>query len=113
MQKAIRSLKEVIGVRVTVQPEWPLLLAELGTFYPDKATLAPSVAAVVETFCAALSTLADDEENSEWADTLLEKTDSHIRISVGVRARVPCLSRTKLTYSRVGIQGSGNGHILV
>ncbi|KAI0445182.1 hypothetical protein F4803DRAFT_193305 [Xylaria telfairii] len=83
VQKAIRSLKEVIGVRVTVQPEWPLLLAELGTFYPDKATLAPSVAAAVETFCTALSTLADDEENSEWADTLLEKTDSHIRISVG------------------------------
>ncbi|KAI0467330.1 hypothetical protein F4859DRAFT_495028 [Xylaria cf. heliscus] len=83
VQKSIRNLKEVIGVKVTVQPEWPLLHAELGNFYTDKATLAPSIAAAVEAFCTALSTLADDEENADWADTLLERTESHIRISVG------------------------------
>ncbi|KAI0453894.1 hypothetical protein F5B21DRAFT_264217 [Xylaria acuta] len=83
VQKAIRNLKDVIGVKVTVLPEWPLLLAELGAFHPDKATLAPSVAAAVEACCTALSTLADDEANAEWADTLLERTGSHIRISIG------------------------------
>ncbi|KAI0547779.1 hypothetical protein F4679DRAFT_597447 [Xylaria curta] len=83
VQKAIRNLKEVIGVRVTVNPEWPLLYAELGDFHPDKATLAPSVATAVETCCTALSALADDEANAEWADTLLERTESHIRISIG------------------------------
>ncbi|KAI8948148.1 hypothetical protein F4801DRAFT_471158 [Xylaria longipes] len=82
VQKAIRNLKEVVGVKVTVHPEWPLLHAELGAFYPDKATLAPSVATAVEACCTAFSTLADDEENAEWADTLLERTESHIRISI-------------------------------
>ncbi|KAI0197017.1 hypothetical protein F4808DRAFT_439198 [Astrocystis sublimbata] len=84
VQKAIRNLKDVTGVDVTVDPEWPLLLSELDNFYPDKATLVPSVASAVEAFCVALSTLADDEANAKWADVLLERTESHIRISIGV-----------------------------
>ncbi|KAI0104282.1 hypothetical protein GGR51DRAFT_229837 [Nemania sp. FL0031] len=84
VQKAIRNLKEVVGIRVTVNPEWPLLHSELGSFYPDKATLVPSIASAVESCCTALSTLADDEANSEWADALLEKTESHIRIFIEV-----------------------------
>jgi hypothetical protein len=86
VQKAIRNLKEVVGIRVTVNPEWPLLHAELGAFYPDKATLVPSIAAAVEACCTALCTLADDEANADWADALLERTESHIRIFVEVRA---------------------------
>ncbi|KAI3328660.1 hypothetical protein F4824DRAFT_405785 [Ustulina deusta] len=80
VQKAIKNLKEVIGVRISVDPEWPLLLTELGSFYPDKAILVRSVAAAVEAFCTALTTLADDEANAEWADTFLDKTGSHIRL---------------------------------
>ncbi|KAI1188561.1 hypothetical protein F5B17DRAFT_451571 [Nemania serpens] len=83
-QKAIRSLKAVTGVRVTANPEWPLLYAELAAFYPDAATLVPSVAAAVGACCAALGALADDEANADWADTLLERTSSHIRIFVEV-----------------------------
>ncbi|KAI1164143.1 hypothetical protein F5B18DRAFT_650862 [Nemania serpens] len=84
VRKAIRALEEVTGVRVTVNPEWPLLYAELAAFYPDTATLVPSVAAAVGACCAALGALADDEANAEWADTLLERTGSHIRIIVEV-----------------------------
>ncbi|KAJ8104577.1 hypothetical protein ONZ43_g7783 [Nemania bipapillata] len=82
VQKAISNLKETVGIRVTVNPEWPLLHTELGSFYADKATFVPSIAASVEACCSALSTLADDEANAEWADTLLERTESHIRIFV-------------------------------
>ncbi|KAI0542510.1 hypothetical protein GGR58DRAFT_452633 [Xylaria digitata] len=84
VQKAIKNLKEVIGVGVSVNPEWPLLFTELDSFYPDKATLVPSVAAAVEAFCTALTTFADDEANGEWADTLLEQTEGRVRFSLEV-----------------------------
>lgn len=85
VQKAIRALKDVVGIRVTANPEWPLLHTELGAFYPDKALLVPSVAAAVEACCTVLSALADDDANAEWADELLERTESHMRILVEVR----------------------------
>jgi hypothetical protein len=117
VRKAIRNLKEVIGLRVTVNPEWPLLHAELGSFYPDKATLVPSIAAAVEACCNALSTLADDEVNAGWADTLLEQSSSHIRISVEVRF----LNLTSRLIARcilivmimVGFQKPRNRYLLV
>ncbi|KAI1148178.1 hypothetical protein F4825DRAFT_454750 [Nemania diffusa] len=84
VQKAIRALKDVVGIRVTANPEWPLLHTELGAFYPDKALLVPSVAAAVEACCTVLSALADDDANAEWADELLERTESHMRILVEV-----------------------------
>ncbi|KAI8627620.1 hypothetical protein F5Y19DRAFT_442325 [Xylariaceae sp. FL1651] len=84
VQKAIENLKELIGVRVVIEPEWHLLLAELDAFYLDKSTLVPSVAAIVVSCCTGISTLADDEANSEWADTLIEKTDGCIRFFLEV-----------------------------
>ncbi|KAI1117719.1 hypothetical protein F5Y14DRAFT_447666 [Nemania sp. NC0429] len=84
VQAAIRGLQDVTGVRVTVNPEWPLLYAELGAFHPDAATLVPSVAVAVGACCTALGALADDEANADWADTLLERTGNHIRIIVEV-----------------------------
>ncbi|TGJ80327.1 hypothetical protein E0Z10_g8447 [Xylaria hypoxylon] len=100
VQKAIKNMKEVIGVGVFVNPEWPLLLAELDSFYPDKGILVPSVAAAVEACCTALTTLADDEANAEWADTLLEQTESHVRFFLEVRVNALPLRphATKLTY---------------
>ncbi|KAI0409298.1 hypothetical protein F4802DRAFT_593576 [Xylaria palmicola] len=83
VQKAIGSLSE-LGVDVTVNPEWPLLLAELGSFHPDKGTLVPSVAAVVAAYCATLRDFADDPENENWADTLLNQTGGRIRIVLEV-----------------------------
>ncbi|KAI1424276.1 hypothetical protein F5Y12DRAFT_715422 [Xylaria sp. FL1777] len=80
VQKAIRNLKEVVGVQVSVALDWPLLTTELGSFYSDKAILVLSVAAAVETCLTALTTLADDEANAEWTDIFLERTDGHIRL---------------------------------
>ncbi|KAF2972062.1 hypothetical protein GQX73_g1622 [Xylaria multiplex] len=84
VQKAIKNLKEVIGVGVSVNPEWPLLFTELDSFYPDKATLVPSVATVVEACCTALATFADDDANGEWADTLLEQTEGRVRFALEI-----------------------------
>ncbi|KAI0969033.1 hypothetical protein F4678DRAFT_177650 [Xylaria arbuscula] len=84
VQNAIQNLKKVAGVQVSVAPEWALLITELGTFFPDKEILVKSVAATVEACLIALTALADDEANSEWADTLLEKTENHIQLFVEV-----------------------------
>ncbi|KAI0505375.1 hypothetical protein F5B22DRAFT_627987 [Xylaria bambusicola] len=80
VQKAIRNLKVVVGVRVSVDPEWPLLVSDLGSFYPDKTILVVSVAAAVEACCTALTTLADNEANEQWADKFLERADGHVRV---------------------------------
>ncbi|KAI3319864.1 hypothetical protein HD806DRAFT_250876 [Xylariaceae sp. AK1471] len=84
VQKAIQNLQEVLGITITINPEWPLLLNELDAFYPDKAILVPAVAGAVEAWCTALTTLADDEANAEWADMLLERTKSRIRLFIEV-----------------------------
>jgi hypothetical protein len=84
VQKSIENLTSVIGVPVTVNPEWPLLVSELESFYPDKSMLVPSVASAVEACCAVLTALADDEANAEWSDALLERTDGRIRIDLEV-----------------------------
>lgn len=77
-----------------MNPEWPLLHTELGAFYAaDKAPFAPSVASSIETFCAALRTLADDESNATWADDMLERVDSNVQIFVEVsKGKELCLS---------------------
>jgi hypothetical protein len=85
VQKALQNVQDVLGRTVTVDPEWSLLLGELDAFYPDKATLVPTVAGAVEAWCAALTTLADDEAHADWADELLERTDIRIRLFVEVR----------------------------
>ncbi|KAJ2994763.1 hypothetical protein NUW58_g1469 [Xylaria curta] len=83
VQAAIKKLKEVIGVRVTVNPEWSILHTELGPFYPDKAAFVPSVAGAVEACCDALSALVDEDANIEWVNALLEHTD-HIHIFIEI-----------------------------
>ncbi|GAP91547.2 hypothetical protein SAMD00023353_6500470 [Rosellinia necatrix] len=83
-QKAIQALRDLVGIGVFVTPEWPLLHAELGAFYPDKATFVPSVTAAVEACCTALAGLLDDDANADWSDTLLERADGHIRLFLEV-----------------------------
>ncbi|KAI1365129.1 hypothetical protein F5Y08DRAFT_191466 [Xylaria arbuscula] len=80
VQKAIANLKWVVGVRLTVDPEWPLLVSELGPFYPDKTILVVSIAATVEACCTTLTTLCDDETNEEWQDQFLKRANGHVRI---------------------------------
>ncbi|ORY60917.1 uncharacterized protein BCR38DRAFT_349091 [Pseudomassariella vexata] len=100
VQKALSSLKEVIGINIVVLPEWQLLLAELESFYPDKGTLVPVVAGCVQAWCNAMSALLDDEANEEWADTLLERTYGTLRLFIEVsKNNIP---KTTWSDERVG-----------
>lgn len=85
LQKTFQRLQDVLGHEVAVQPEWPLLLAELEGIYSDKADLVVVVAACVETWCKALIELLEDESNEEWVDTLLDHVKPRLRLVLEVR----------------------------
>ncbi|KAI0121681.1 hypothetical protein BJ170DRAFT_132890 [Xylariales sp. AK1849] len=78
VQKALKDLKDLLGIDVIIQPEWPLLLAELDSSYPDKSTFAPSIAGCVQAWCTALTALLDDSANEKWADTLLDHANGRL-----------------------------------
>ncbi|KAI8302768.1 hypothetical protein K4K59_000359 [Colletotrichum sp. SAR11_240] len=72
-QKALKELKNVLGLDIDVEPDWQLLLAELDTVYSDKGDLVAAVAGTVETWTKAATELLDDDKNADWTEILLEK----------------------------------------
>ncbi|KAJ4321354.1 hypothetical protein N0V84_005386 [Fusarium piperis] len=72
-QKAIKSLKEVLGLEVHCEPEWPILVSELDNVWEDKTQLIASVASFLQTWFQVLTELLDDESQEEWTDKLLTK----------------------------------------
>jgi hypothetical protein len=85
VQRALASLKEVIGFDIVIDPQWLLLFTELEKLHPDKGTFVPSVAAAVQEFATVLTSLLDDNSNAEWADTVLERANGRLRIFIEVR----------------------------
>lgn len=83
-QKSISQLQKLLGIDVLIEPEWPLLLADLDALHPDRATFVPSVAGCVQGFCEAMNGLVEDESMAEWSDTLLEKAEGKIRAFIEV-----------------------------
>lgn len=121
MQKAINTLKTTLGVRVNVNPEWSLLLSELETFYPDKATFVPSVARTVEAFCTALTAVADndggddDKGNEEFGDELIDKIEGtvwiHVEVSDFAHEQFPhYFQRQQLDPGRVELSKATSKH---
>ncbi|KAL0939502.1 uncharacterized protein CTRU02_206112 [Colletotrichum truncatum] len=87
LRKAIKDLKEVLGLDIDVEPDWQLLLAELDAEYPDKGDLAAAVAGTVETWFKATTELLNDDKNEAWTEELLEKlqsTYSRLRLFIEV-----------------------------
>lgn len=83
----MKTLKELLGLDVVIEPEWQLLLAELDSTFPDKGTFVPTISSHVETWCKSLIELLENEANTEWTETLLEKLKasySRLRLFVDV-----------------------------
>jgi hypothetical protein len=88
LQKSLKSLNELLGFEVIVNPEWQLLLAELDGCYPDKAGFVAAVSGCVSAWCKGMIELLDDESNEEWTETLLERLKSswsRLRLFLEVR----------------------------
>ncbi|KAI0597099.1 hypothetical protein F4775DRAFT_265945 [Biscogniauxia sp. FL1348] len=86
VQKARASLKQLVGVDVEVEPDWHLLLTDLDSYYPDKSTFVPSVAACVQAWCESLSAIVDDEANEQWSEVLIERIKGRLKVFVTVSA---------------------------
>ncbi|KAK2058001.1 hypothetical protein LY76DRAFT_573440 [Colletotrichum caudatum] len=87
LQQSLKSLQDVLGLEVDVNPEWQLLLAELEAGYTDRADAVVAVAGTVAAWCRAAAELLDDTKNEEWTETLLEKlkiTWSRLRLFIEV-----------------------------
>lgn len=79
-----------------IEPEWQLLLAELGTAYEDKARIVIDVANCVASWANSLMLLAENDSYSEWAEELLEKANGRIKVYFEVG-----LSLAKATHSQL------------
>jgi hypothetical protein len=73
LQTSLKGLKELLGLNVTVEPEWQLLITELDTFYEDNANLVTIVAGCVQTWVKCIVEVLDDPAREEWTATLLDK----------------------------------------
>ncbi|KAG7128155.1 hypothetical protein HYQ45_012095 [Verticillium longisporum] len=80
---SLNKLASVLGRAVVVDPEWQLLLNELGGIYSDKLRFVQVVAGCVEAFANSTAELLEDEEaHEQWIETLLEKTKTQSRLKL-------------------------------
>ncbi|KAK8098510.1 uncharacterized protein PG998_013996 [Apiospora kogelbergensis] len=87
VRKSLAKLRELLGLDVAVEPEWPLLLAALNDAYPDKQGLVPVVAQCVRVWADVLVTVLQDEEaNEEWIETLLDRAGGLVRLYLEVQS---------------------------
>ncbi|KAK6854587.1 hypothetical protein PG995_009680 [Apiospora arundinis] len=87
VQKSLAKLRELLGLDVAVEPEWPLLLAALDDAYPDKQGLVPAVAQCVRVWADVVAAALEDEEaNEEWIETLLERAGGLLRLYLEVQS---------------------------
>jgi hypothetical protein len=100
VQKAFKTLQGIIGYEISCFLEWPMLWAELGSNYPDKATFVPNVVGIITAWCDVLSARLEDNRFSTWADELVEKLETvrriGIHIQVGVLVDFPVICETIL-----------------
>ncbi|KAK3694412.1 hypothetical protein B0T22DRAFT_70589 [Podospora appendiculata] len=82
LQTILKSVQELLGRDVSIEPEWQLLTAELDTFYPDKGNLVAIVAGCVQVWAKSMMELLDDESLEKWTELVLEKTLAPGRLRV-------------------------------
>lgn len=88
LQASLRSLQELLGHAVVIEPEWALLVAELDTFYADKANLVAVVAGCVQVWAKSMTELLDDSAHEAWTEKVLEKVPVRMRVFVDIASSV-------------------------
>lgn len=86
LQTTLRDLEGLLGHSVVIEPEWPLIVAELDSFYEDKNNLIAIVAGCVQAWAKSMMELLEDPAHADWTDTLLEKIPVRMRVFVEVAA---------------------------
>jgi len=87
VRKSIETLEGVIGLKVTCNPEWDMLWAELATSFPDKGTFIPSITGVIMAWCNVLATRLEDDKFASWTEDFLSKLESAGQVKLQVQVR--------------------------
>lgn len=74
LQTTLKSLQELLGHEIVLEPEWQLLLAALEEYYPDKGNFVTTIAGCVEAWAKSMIELLEDSAHEGWTDTVLEKS---------------------------------------
>jgi hypothetical protein len=101
-QNALHSLQKLLGHEVAIDPEWPLLVAELDPFYEDKANLVIVVAGCVQVWAKSMFELLDDSANEAWTEQVLEKVPVRLRAYVEVASSPDQQASTSWSEERKG-----------
>ncbi|KAH6619405.1 hypothetical protein B0J18DRAFT_243696 [Chaetomium sp. MPI-SDFR-AT-0129] len=86
LQTTLRDLQALLGHKVVVEPEWPLLADKLDAFYTDKTTLVVVVAGCIQTWARCMFELLEDPVNEDWTEKVLEKVPVRMDVFVEVSA---------------------------
>ncbi|KAI0118071.1 hypothetical protein F4776DRAFT_672958 [Hypoxylon sp. NC0597] len=84
VQTARSAVSELLGIDVSIEIAWDLLILNLDDGYPDRSIFVPSVAKGVQTFLEVLREILDSEISTEWTDTLLERAGGSLRLFIDV-----------------------------
>jgi hypothetical protein len=87
VQKALKELKETVGLDIAVEPQWPMLWTELSGAFKEPELFVPTIADSVASWAGALGEICDDDCNEAWTEQFLEKakaSGSMIRIELEV-----------------------------
>ncbi|KAL2256163.1 hypothetical protein VTK26DRAFT_2089 [Humicola hyalothermophila] len=73
LRTSLQALESLLGLEVSINPEWPLLIAELDPFYAEKGDLVVIVAGCVRVWVKGMTELLEDAANEAWTDMVVEK----------------------------------------
>ncbi|OTA65825.1 hypothetical protein K449DRAFT_410832 [Hypoxylon sp. EC38] len=84
VQTVRSAVSELLGIDVTIDIAWDLLILNLDDDYPDKSAFVPSIAKGVQTFLDVLREILDSEISNEWTNTLLERAGGSLRLFIDI-----------------------------
>ncbi|KAH7144411.1 hypothetical protein B0J13DRAFT_44282 [Dactylonectria estremocensis] len=103
IQTAIKEVKDVLGLDVYCEPEWPILISELESVYDDKAQLIEAVIGILQVWFSTLAEILDDSTQEVWSEKVVEKIHEFTsRLNVVVEASDTQQASTEWSDTRKG-----------
>lgn len=88
VHKAMGRVRDEIGKSVSCQPDFPILVSELESFFDDKGVLVTTAVSFLQAWCRVLADLADDERNEEWAGRMLDTLSNERAYGIPIKLQV-------------------------
>ncbi|KAI5457674.1 hypothetical protein BGZ63DRAFT_493732 [Mariannaea sp. PMI_226] len=88
LQKSIKEVKQVLGLDVYCEPQWPIIVSDLEKIYDDKGQLVQVVTSFVHTWFVTIAELMDDSNHDEWSEKVVGKVKDFGRSRLKVNVEV-------------------------